>query len=906
MKQQYLFKILIFLLLNVSVNSFAQREITLGTNTTYNPSITQMGKTERIDDTHVITTFRDGSLATSSDIKVMIGNVSGTTITYGATVTVEADTNRYNSIEVISSTQAIISYEYDHPSGTSFDTGYSRVITFDTDTNTITNVGAAVDFSSGDVDAAFSFNPIQMVKLTDTTFAIHYADSADNGVIKIGTVSGTTITYGAAQTYTTGDVQNLYISALSSTKIVMTFEDDGDSDKGTAVIGDISGNIVTFGAEYEFNTTPISYTAVTAISETQFVVIYIIDDANDYGYAKVGTVSGNTITFSTSSYQFEGTQDARDMSIDFIGNKEFVFVYNGANGDNSKIRLGKVSGTGTLANISYNTEDIFLSNLEGDDTWVTSLTADNFVVTYVDDQETSPANDLGEYIVGTLPSITNTWSGAIDNDWNNDSNWSEIVPDKFSNPIIPSGLTNYPTISTPVTVNSINIASGATLIATNTFTGDATYTRNLGTGSQWYFMSSPVNGEVYNDAWVTANSIPSGTDFTTNRGISTYDNSSFTNPNVAGSAGHWRYMQGGGSGTFMTGKGYGIIRSGAGNISFTGSGIYSSNQSFTLSHGGVNNFNLVGNPFTAFITLGTFHGTNSGVIGTTFYFWDGSAYVSRVSNIANADNQNFEIAPGQGFFVESTSAGSVNFETSDLTHQGTDTFEKTTSVIPEIKLNLTQNSSTRYARVYYIDGTTKGYDAGYDGKLFGGVSHSFAIYSDLVESNGKKYQLQSLPNSNHENMAISIGVIADADKEVIFSAETLNIPSGLKVFLEDRLTNKYTRLDEPNSEYKVNLTERLDGIGRFYLHTKSSVLNTKSIDLNSISIYKTNASNLRIAGLNGEVSLKLYSVLGKKVLNKSFTINGVSDITLPSLTAGIYIVQLETEHGSINKKISLE
>ena len=106
-------------------------------------------------------------------------------------------------------------------------------------------------------------------------------------------------------------------------------------------------------------------------------------------------------------------------------------------------------------------------------------------------------------------------------------------------------------------------------------------------------------------------------------------------------------------------------------------------------------------------------------------------------------------------------------------------------------------------RILYIDGTTTGYDLGYDGKLFGGVSHSFVAYSDLVDSDGNNYQTQVLPNSDHENMVIPIGLKAGSGKTITFTAEALNIPNGLNVYLEDRQTGDITKLDETNAEYNI-------------------------------------------------------------------------------------------------------
>jgi hypothetical protein len=222
---------------------------------------------------------------------------------------------------------------------------------------------------------------------------------------------------------------------------------------------------------------------------------------------------------------------------------------------------------------------------------------------------------------------------------------------------------------------------------------------------------------------------------------------------------------------------------------------------------------------------------------------------------------------------------------------------------------MTDGTADRFAKVYYLDNATTSFDNGYDGETFGGISTTLDVFTQLVSNNvGKNFQLQSLPNSDYENMIIPVGVIANAGKEITFTTEAINLPSGINLYLEDRLLNSYTRLDEANANYKVTLSEALNGVGRFFLHTSSkSTLSANTVALENISIYKTNNSTLRIVGVSqGKSNLKMFNILGKQILNSSFTSNGIQDISLPKVAAGIYIVQLETETGKLNKKITLE
>ena len=156
-------------------------------------------------------------------------------------------------------------------------------------------------------------------------------------------------------------------------------------------------------------------------------------------------------------------------------------------------------------------------------------------------------------------------------------------------------------------------------------------------------------------------------------------------------------------------------------------------------------------------------------------------------------------------------------------------------------------------------------------------------------------------------MVIPVGVISETDKELTFTAEAMNLPADLKIFLEDRQNGIMTRLDEPNTNYKVTLNDTLNGTGRFYLHTSNSALSIDDIVLTGVRIFTPNKNTLRVLGINSaNASVKIFSVLGKKVLEKSFASKGVSDINLPNLYTGIYIVQLNTEAGELNKKIILE
>lgn len=517
--------------------------------------------------------------------------------------------------------------------------------------------------------------------------------------------------------------------------------------------------------------------------------------------------------------------------------------------------------------------------------------------------------DSDDFIQGTasLGKINPTlvWTGSTSNDWSTAANWSSAaIPVATDNVQIPSGLTNYPTISTgsTITVNNIIIDSGASLIAegTSNVTGNVTYKREVnfvsGNLKGWFLMASPVIGQDYNDTYITANDIAiSGS----NRGIATY----ITNLDS------WSYHQGTASATFTSGLGYSIKRqTNTGTLSFKGSvNTNDAGINAILSVAG-NRFNLLGNPYNSYLSSAVFLNNETSISETKTMWIFNQALGINGSYEVKTVGQDFKIAPGQGFFVKANSTGGTfNFTESNQIHN-TDTFQKGSGNKTNIKLSITDGEINQYVQIYYIKNATAGFDVGYEGELFGGSNLSFAIYSQLVTDNqDKKYQVQSLPKDNYENMVIPIGVNAISGKNLTFSTETLNLPTNLKVFLEDRETSTFIRLDELNSKYKVSLGTDLNGTGRFYLHTTQSVLSTKLEVIENISIYKSTENTLKFIGLHhGDINVSLSNILGKILLNTNFNSNGVREISLPKLAPGVYIVKLRTEKGELNKKIVIE
>ncbi len=540
-----------------------------------------------------------------------------------------------------------------------------------------------------------------------------------------------------------------------------------------------------------------------------------------------------------------------------------------------------------------------------------------------------------------------SWTGAINSTWNLSGNWDNGIPTSSSTVSIPD-LSNAPIIGSnsnayvgnltidsgeTLTINSghgltvsghlsvlgdLQINSGGSLIVLGSSSGTMTYKRYIGT-TNWYLVSSPLVGQTIVDFYTNESpALGSGTGNSQNVAIATYDNSQallvdrwnyYTEGQVDGEDGDDT------ADTFISGKGYSVKMQSTGDISFTGT-IPIENIEIPISDGsgtGGNSFNLVGNPFPSFLAANSnADATNniltvnsSSLTENTLWLWNQATSSYETYNQASSA---FYIAPSQGFFISSTGTNTFEFTKAMQSYQGTDSFRTNDSATrPEIKLGLTDGTLSRKADVYYIEGTTTAFDNGFDSSIFNGTSSSFAVYTALVsDSQGQKLSIQSLPPIDLENMIIPIGINAANGTQITISGTSVNLPSAMRVFLEDKNDNSFTELNE-TSNYTITLSEELSGIGRFYLHTSNESLNIEDVNLKTISIYKPNAQTLRIVGVHsGNTQVTMYNILGSKVMTASFEANGMIEIPIPNLRTGFYVIQLETESGTLTKKVIIE
>ena len=328
-------------------------------------------------------------------------------------------------------------------------------------------------------------------------------------------------------------------------------------------------------------------------------------------------------------------------------------------------------------------------------------------------------------------------------------------------------------------------------------------------------------------------------------------------------------------------------------------------------------WNLIGNPYSSYITLSEFLTVNSNELEPTtsgIYGYDGDASDGwEIWNQAYSDdNPDAIITPGQGFLVASKiGGGTITFNPSMRSIGSTDDFIAERNINPylaHLKLQMRKADASFNTDIYFNNNATLSLDSGYDSALFGNYAPGFAIYSHLVENHsGLKLAIQSVDYNALNDVVIPLGVNASQGEQLTFSILESDIQSSIDIYLEDTMTNTFTLLS--NSDYVFTPNINLSGIGRFYLRFSGGALSISENNFETIQMFTTKSSeSLFINGeLNTNTTVEIYDIQGRLFLTSVLDINSRKNkVDISNLTTGIYIVKLDNGLQQKSQKVIIE
>ena len=352
-----------------------------------------LGSTYDTDNDKVIITYTDQDSPYYA--RAVVGTVSGTSITFGTPVIFESARVEHTSVAYIGSSKVVIAYQ--DVANSNYGTAIVGTVS-----------GTSISFGSAVVFNSSSSQEERVSSIGNDKVVIAYRDAGASswGKAIVGTVSGTSISFGTAANYEEGNVQWQSSVAIGNDKVVFSYQDAGDTNKGKARVGTVSGTSISFGAIEEYESNSIDYGGCTYDSTNDKVIVAYSDNGNSAsGTARVGTVSGTSISFGAATVYNSGAASIYNaLAYDSAANRVVIAYRDQNNSGHGTLNVGTVSGT----SISFGDKFVFESAEANYNTLVYDPDNEKIIISYQDNGNSNAPTSVVFTPGGTTTNLTAT------------------------------------------------------------------------------------------------------------------------------------------------------------------------------------------------------------------------------------------------------------------------------------------------------------------------------------------------------------------------------------------------------------------------------------------------------------------------------------------------------------------
>ena len=533
------------------------------------------------------------------------------------------------------------------------------------------------------------------------------------------------------------------------------------------------------------------------------------------------------------------------------------------------------------------------------------------------------------------------WTGNTSTSWTTASNWStSIVPSQSNNVLINGGATFQPTISASTTINSLTIATGATLTVTapnltvkgaidndgtmslannsnllqgeefNPNSGNVSINRNSSALNRldYTIWSSPVENQNL-AAFSPATSLNRFYNY--NQTSNLYNAIASPSTTAFGlAAGHLIRMPNTHptTATVWNGTFTGVPNNGT----ITRVVTYRNEDPFNFG------YNMIGNPYPSTLNANAFIAENTTKIENTLYFWRktngalGSAYATWTTGIggtasgAGSAVPNGTIQVGQGFFVRAKPGTNLTLLTFNQTltfknamrlgNTSTQFFKTKQEEKDRLWLNLTNTAGVfSQALIGYIPEATIGVDD-FDGRYIN--DSPIALTSNI---NNDEYTIQGRPTFDPSDV-VALNFKTDIDGEYAIAIDHLDgvFAKGQDVFLVDKTTG--TETDLKTSAYTFTAVAGTFN-DRFSLKYQKT-LKVEALDFNenNVRVYKNNGTIYVKSGTVAISNIKVFDIQGRLIAEQNNVKATTASITNLKAVHQVLIVQITGEDTNVVTK----
>ncbi|WP_418602616.1 LamG-like jellyroll fold domain-containing protein [Hwangdonia sp.] len=271
--------------------------------------------------------------------------------------------------------------------------------------------------------------------------------------------------------------------------------------------------------------------------------------------------------------------------------------------------------------------------------------------------------------------------------------------------------------------------------------------------------------------------------------------------------------------------------------------------------------------------------------------------------ISVVDGGDIVFKNSQRVFATEQAASSIFLRDSNKSKTTGDPQNKTSNLTKSSSIRLMYSSPKGYHRQLLLGTNTnasKGFDLGYDAFMIDVNEED--VYWDIAQ---RKFVIQGVDNFDYTN-EFPLGLIVKNSGIVKIKLEAVeNLETAKTLYIKDNVTNETVLINNKPFEMFLDAGTYQD---RFSLVFQSQSLTTEDVEIaDNVSVYfDKSISELKVRGLNDSelLSITLFNIIGQEIKFIDYTSNKTSKQV--HVNTGAYIVQLNTDKGTINKKIIIE
>jgi hypothetical protein len=345
----------------------------------------------------------------------IVGTVSGSSISFGTAVVVNSANTGSSSAITYASAQQKVVVVYTDANNSGYGTAKVGTVS-----------GTSISFGAGAIVRTGSISDYSITYDSVAQRVVVFYKSGSTGLASVGTLSGTSISFGSDATFASHSV--IYTTAaydVAAQKVVVAYRNDSNG-RGLASVGAVSGTSISFGTAVEFHNSSVSYLSIAYDVAAQKNVIagqlYDVGSGQWGGQAIVGTVSGTSISFGSKYTYNSGATTQVGATYDANAEKVVIVYSDGGNSSYGTAIVGTVSGTA----ISYGAETVYESASALYNAATYDANAEKVVIVYSDLDNSSYGTSVvwttgftrtttnsADFIGITDEAIANTSTGAV-------------------------------------------------------------------------------------------------------------------------------------------------------------------------------------------------------------------------------------------------------------------------------------------------------------------------------------------------------------------------------------------------------------------------------------------------------------------------------------------------------------